>query len=143
VREKDFPHVKVENLNNKGNMDLFFEDEVNPYMKGERYGPPSLLAHLKLSQKNNGLFLTNELHGAPNIFGRTIVTDERGFLSQKPVLDQRAFEYVIPTNVIASHVGTNDKPLLDVFLHNLKEAKFYWKLTDNHALIFTQSIKVS
>jgi hypothetical protein len=68
---------------------------------------------------------------------------KQGFLYQKPVSDERAFEYVVPTDVIASHVGANDKPLLDAFLYNLKEAKYNGKLTNNHALIFTQSIKES
>jgi hypothetical protein len=140
---KGFPPVKVINLNNKDNMDLFFEDELHPYMKEGCYDLVSLLARLKLSQENNGLFLTNKVHIPPNIFDRTIVTDETGFLFQTPVLDERAFEYVVPTDVIASHVGANDKPLLDAFLYNLKEAKYNGKLTDNHALIFTQSIKES
>jgi hypothetical protein len=50
---------------------------------------------------------------------------------------------VVPTDVITSHVGANDKPLLDAFLYNLKEAKYNGKLTDNYAPIFTQSIKES
>jgi hypothetical protein len=54
---------------------------------------------------------------------------KQGFLYQKPVSDERAFEYVVPTDVIASHVGENDKPLLDAFLYNLKEAKYNGKLT--------------
>jgi hypothetical protein len=61
-------------------MDIFFEDELHLYMKEERYDLLSLLARLKLSQKNNGLFLTIEMLAPANIFDRTIVTDETGFL---------------------------------------------------------------
>jgi hypothetical protein len=81
---KGFPHVKVVNLNSKGNMDLFFEDELHPYMKEERYDPLSLLARLKLSQKNNGSFLTNEVHVTPPpiYFIVQLLLMKRGFYSR-------------------------------------------------------------
>ncbi|KAJ3615992.1 hypothetical protein Zmor_012137 [Zophobas morio] len=133
--------VQVHYLELKEDMEEFYEDELRPYMEKKHYDLVSLLARLKLSQTHSGLFLANDVKVPANIFDRSVVTDEWGFLFQTPVLDEQTLEYVVPTDVIASRIREDKEKFLETFLSNLNKAKSNEKSVDNFAQIFTQTLK--
>ncbi|KAJ3616534.1 hypothetical protein Zmor_011848 [Zophobas morio] len=82
------------------------------------------------------------MHVPASIYDRKLFTDETKVLYQTPVFDGYSHEYVVPTDVIASHMDTDAQGLvLSSFLDNLKLSRRNGESIDNYETIFTQSLK--
>jgi hypothetical protein len=140
--EDAYSYVDVTHFNSYDYLNEFYDRELVHYSNEQRHDLVSFIARLKLSQHYSGIFLTNEMHVPASIYDRKLFTDETKVLYQTPVFDGYSHEYVVPTDVIASHMDTDAQGLvLSSFLDNLKLSRRNGESIDNYETIFTQSLK--